>query len=95
MEWAAHVIPPNPDQDAPENGRPGVQNGASKTVVLKDALPPILPVLLHATLTYYPKYTSYTCPVPPPLFPILPSILEPYTHVYTTRYTRVRFVYRV
>ena len=40
MEWAAHVIPLNPDQDAPENGRPGVQNGASKTVVLKDALPP-------------------------------------------------------
>ena len=37
-------FPPTRTRVFPENGRPGVQNGASETVDLKVALPPIAPL---------------------------------------------------
>ena len=79
MEWTAHVIPPNPSPTAPNNGRPGVQSGASKTVVLRDALPPH-PSRVTTRYLYVLPYISplYQPHVPRPRssIPILPSLLE-------------------
>jgi len=53
-------FPPTRTRVFPENGRPGVQNGASETVDLKVALPPS-----------FPCFTRYFYVLPTSLLPIL------------------------
>ena len=54
-------FPPTRTRVFPENGRPGVQNGASETVDLKVALPPIAPLCRVSSTALYQHCWGELC----------------------------------
>ena len=61
--WSGHhtSFPPTRTRVFPENGRPGVQNGASETVDLKVALPPIAPLCRVSSTALYQHCWGELC----------------------------------